>query len=249
MSAASTVSVITVTSASNPAAVSGVVRVVDSDASTHAIADSLRSSGFAVQAFADPTEFWSAFESERPGCVICEWHFPGHEAGAVLAELQKRGNPLPLIVLTARADVPMAVAAMRGGAYSVLQKPCPLAETLATVQSAVQSDLARRGKQSYRDEVLARVSSLSSGERDIMHLALSGKMNREIAAQLGIGLRTVEKRRHNVMLKMRADSLAELMQLAMLVELVTVLRVDPSSTAASPTVVQPQPEIGGVASR
>jgi RNA polymerase sigma factor (sigma-70 family) len=178
--------------------------------------------GFEARGFTGGLSFLSAFDPQRHGCILMDWRMPEMSGMELLEELKNRGMPLPVIILTAFADVPMAVGAMRTGAVTVLQKPCPEGELLEAIQQAVEADRTSRRQNQQRDDIRRRIDRLSDGERQVMDLALSGKMNREIAAQLGIGLRTVEKRRHNVMQKMQVESLAELMQVMMTVENPTV---------------------------
>jgi two-component system, LuxR family, response regulator TtrR len=199
-----------------------LVYVVDDDeAVLHSLVALLESHGNTVRGFATPSEFLEQFDGSVHGCIVTDWRMPDIGGMQLLDELRSRGMPMPVIVLTAFADVPMAVSAMRTGAVTVLQKPCPDSELFAAVKQALEADLATRTQTQQREEIRRRMERLSDGEREVMQLALAGRMNREIAEQLGIGLRTVEKRRHNVMAKMQVDSLAELMQVMMTVEAAT----------------------------
>lgn len=189
----------------------------DDEAVLQSLVALVESRHFIAHGFTQASEFLSQLDPKTPGCLVMDWRMPEITGQQLLDELKERGMPLPVIVLTAFADVPMAVTAMRRGAVTVLQKPCPDAELFAAIDQALGADRLHRGQELRKEEIRGRLERLSPGEREVMQLALAGKMNREIAAQLNIGLRTVEKRRHNVMQKMQVESLAELMQVTMMV--------------------------------
>jgi FixJ family two-component response regulator len=196
-----------------------VIYVIDDDeAVLQSLLALLESHGLTTRGFTKASDFLGQLDTSSHGCIITDWRMPEMSGMELLEELKKRGMPLPVIVLTAFADVPMAVAAMRTGAVTVLQKPCPDAELLAAIHQAIEADRINHRQYRQREEFRRRIERLSEGERKVMDLALAGRMNREIASELGIGLRTVEKRRHNVMQKMQVESLAELMQVMMTVE-------------------------------
>ena len=196
-----------------------IIYVIDDDEPVlQSIIAVLEGQGFVTRGFLKAADFLSQLDPQSHGCIVTDWRMPDLSGMQLLEELRARAVPLPVIVLTAYADVPMAVGAMRTGAVTVLQKPCPDAELLAAIQQAVEADQANHLQNRQREDIRRRIERLSDGERKVMDLALSGKMNREIASELGIGLRTVEKRRHNVMEKMQVESLAELMQVMMIVE-------------------------------
>ena len=198
---------------------SPVVYVIDDDEPVmQSILALLEGQGFTTRGFTKAADFLAQFDPRAHGCIVTDWRMPELSGMQLLEELKSRGMPLPVIVLTAFADVPMAVSAMRTGAVTVLQKPCPDAELLSAIQQAIEADRINHLQYRQREDIRLRIERLSEGERKVMELALAGRMNREIAAELGIGLRTVEKRRHNVMQKMQVDSLAELMQVMMTVE-------------------------------
>ncbi len=201
---------------SNPKA---LVYVIDDDeAVLQSLMALIESHGLEVRGYTQASKFLAEYDGQSHGCIVTDWRMPEVPGMQLLDELKKRGMPSPVIVLTAFADVPMAVGAMRTGAVTVLQKPCPDAELFAAIHQALEADLINRRQNRQKEDIKRRIERLSDGEREVMNLALSGRMNREIASQLGIGLRTVEKRRHNVMQKMQVESLAELMQVMMTVE-------------------------------
>lgn len=196
-----------------------VIYIIDDDeAVLQSLVALMESRGYACRSYTRAADFLAEFDGQQHGCIVTDWRMPDVTGMQLLDELKARDMPLPVIVLTAFADVPMAVNAMRTGAVTVLQKPCPDADLFAAVQQALAADLTTRRQNQQKSDIRRRIERLSEGEREVMHLALSGRMNREIASELGIGLRTVEKRRHNVMQKMQVESLAELMQVMMTVE-------------------------------
>ena len=196
-----------------------VVYVIDDDEPVlQSIIAVLQGRGLTAVGFTRGTDFLAQFDRHSRGCIVTDWRMPELSGMQLLEELKNIGMPLPVIVLTAFADVPMAVAAMRTGAVTVLQKPCPDADLLSSIEQAIESDKIKHRQYCQREDIRRRIDRLSEGERKVMELALSGRMNREIATELGIGLRTVEKRRHNVMQKMQVESLAELMQVMMTIE-------------------------------
>jgi len=190
----------------------------DDDVVLQSLLALLDSQGLTTRGFNKASDFLSQFDPRSHGCIVTDWRMPEMSGMELLEELKARGMPLPVIILTAYADVPMAVSAMRTGAVTVLQKPCPDAELLGAIRQAIEADRINHQQYRQREDIRRRIQRLSDGERKVMDLALSGRMNREIASELGIGLRTVEKRRHNVMQKMQVESLAELMQVMMTVE-------------------------------
>ena len=132
-------------------------------------------------------------------------------------ELQEKlvamGIKIPVIIITAFADVQIAVRAMRTGAVTLLEKPCRDQELWESVRNALELDRKTREEDERRRDVQTRLAKLSEGEKDVLERMVEGKMNKVIAKELSISIRTVETRRHNVLEKMRADSLAELVRL------------------------------------
>lgn len=195
------------------------IYVIDDDeAVLQSLLALVESRGYTATGFTSGKKFLESFDPTAHGCVITDWRMPELSGMDLLSALKSRGMPLPVIVLTAFADVPMAVGAMRTGAVTVLQKPCSEVDLFAAIDQALDYDRSHRSEALERLQIRDRFERLSTGEREVMNLALAGRMNREIASELGIGLRTVEKRRHNVMQKMQVDSLAELMQAVMSIE-------------------------------
>ncbi len=195
------------------------VFIVDDDpAARGSVAALAGSHGLAAEAFASAEEFLAAYRPGRRGCLIADVRMAGMSGLDLQQRLAAQGDPLPVIVITGFADIPMAVRAMRNGAITFLEKPCPTQELWQSVQAAL--DAESRCEQQRRDlgAIVARRATLTPGEVEILHRLLAGKANKTVAAELGLGLRTVEARRAALMKKMQVDSLAELVRAVLIAE-------------------------------
>ncbi len=196
-----------------------VVFVVDDDP---AMRDSLRwlleSVGLAVRTFATAREFLENYDPEVPGCLVLDVRMPGMSGLDLQQELLNSGMSVPTIVVTGHAEVPLAVRAVKAGALDFIEKPFGDQLLLDRVRQGIELDRERRAARRRWEEAAGRVSQLTVREREVMELVVSGKANREIAAELGLSPKTVEVHRAHVMEKMRVDSLAELIHLALLVK-------------------------------
>jgi two-component system response regulator FixJ len=195
------------------------VHVVDDDVAVRkSLAFLLASEGLPVRLHESASAFLEDVSGVDAGCIVTDVRMPGVDGIEFLRRLKERGIALPVIVMTGHADVPMAVEAMKEGAIDFLEKPFSDDAFLATVQQA----LLRQEKSSHQDaqaaQVQARFESLSERERQVLHGLVAGKANKVIAYDLGISPRTVEIYRANVMAKMQAKSLSELVRLALLIE-------------------------------
>lgn len=195
------------------------VYVVDDDA---AFCDSLRflieSVNLRVQTFASADEFLAAFSPEMVGCLVLDLRMPGMSGLELQEELSKRGSRIPIIIITAHGDVPTAVQAMRGGAIDFMPKPFSDQALLDRIHQAIEKATRARGEQSVREALAARIALLTPREREVMNLVVSGKSNKEIAADLCLSAKTVETHRARVMDKMQAHSVASLVQMALAAE-------------------------------
>jgi len=193
------------------------VFVVDDDA---AMRDSLRwllqSIGLAVETYASAEEFLGRYDADQPGCLVLDVRMPGMSGLTLQETLVARGITLPVIVITGYGEVPTAVRALKAGALDFIEKPFNDDVLLERVRQALDKDRTARAARSRQTEARARFAQLTAREREVMELVTAGKANKVIAAELGLSPKTVEVHRANVMRKMEADSVAELVRLAML---------------------------------
>jgi two-component system response regulator FixJ len=189
--------------------------VIDDDASMLArLGQQAQARGLPTKTFASAEAFLAHFDASSSGCIVCETGLPGMSGRELIAELKGRGNPLPLIVVTAHADVPTAVEIMQAGAMTLLQKPCPDDVLWPAIQAALERERRERAERQERHELETRLATLAPGEMQVLRALLAGRPNKRVAADLGIGLRTVELRRARLLKKMQAGSLAELVRMA-----------------------------------
>lgn len=190
-----------------------VFLVDDDEAARESLVGLLEASGFAVSAFGNATAFLSAVRPGGRGCVVLDVRLPDRNGLEVLGELMALGIRLPVVMITAYADVPLAVAAMRAGATDFLEKPYAEEALLASIQNALRSDaMAAETAEDIR-AVNARIATLTPRERDVLDRLLAGRQNKQTAYDLGISPRTVEIHRSRVMEKMGATSLSHLVRL------------------------------------
>jgi two-component system response regulator FixJ len=191
------------------------VHVVDDDA---AIRDSLgvllEADGLVAHLHASAGEFLSGLDLSC-GCVVTDVRMPQMSGLELLGEIRKRGSHLPVIVLTGQADVAMAVEALKGGAADFIEKPFEGEAILQAVRAALTRLDQDVEIDARRTEASQRLASLSSRESEVLRGLVAGQSNKEIAIDLGISPRTVEVYRANIMGKMRAASLSELVRLSL----------------------------------
>lgn len=193
-----------------------VVHVIDDDeAVRESLAFLLRSADLDVSTYESATAFLAALPSVAPGCVITDVRMPGLSGTELLQRLKEMGVTMPVIVMTGHGDVPLAVEAMKMGAIDFFEKPFDDEALLASVQSSLGSWGEKEAREAERADVRARLESLSPRERDVLKGLVAGHPNKTIAFDLGISHRTVEIYRANVMTKMKAASLSELVRMAL----------------------------------
>ena len=193
------------------------VFVVDDDpAARGSVAALVASHGLKVESFASAEEFLAARDPARRGCLIADVRMAGMSGLELQERLVARRDPLPVIIITGFADIPMAVRAMQAGAVTFLEKPCADQELWQSIQAALDSEEQAELSRQQRADVIARRESLTPAEVDVLERILAGKPNKQMAAELGVGLRTVELRRATLMKKMRAESLPELVRLVLI---------------------------------
>jgi FixJ family two-component response regulator len=192
-----------------------IVFIVDDDASFRAaMTDLLDVAGFRTRGYASTGDFLLNPPGDEPGCVLLDVHLPGPSGLDLQAGLQRHRIRLPVIFLTGRADVPTSVRAMKAGAVDFLEKPVTREILLEAIGRALAYDAVKR---SARDEAQlhhARLNALSIREREVFDRIVEGKLNKQIADELGIGLRTVKAYRAQLMIKLGVSSAAELGKLA-----------------------------------
>ena len=195
-------------------AASPTVFVVDDYAPVRrSISRLLRAAGFAVAAFASADEFLAQYDPSVWGCLVLDLAMPtlnGLELQHILAEA---GSLLPIIFLTGEGDIPKSVRAMKHGATDFLTKPVDDEELLAAVHAAIEKHRALRRKQTELSEIRARLATLTPREREVLDYVIAGKLNKQIAGDLGTVEQTVKVHRARVMQKMRVRSVAELTRL------------------------------------
>jgi two-component system, LuxR family, response regulator FixJ len=168
-----------------------------------------------VKAFNSATEFLDAYKDNCPGCLVLDVAMPGLNGLELQRKLIQDKIDLPIVFITGHGNVQMAVDAMQSGAINFLEKPFREQELWDSIRKALDVDSQNRRRRARRNRVEQRLACLSEGERAVLNLILEGKLNKEIAADLGLSNRTVEDRRARLMKKMGARSVAELVQLAM----------------------------------
>jgi FixJ family two-component response regulator len=194
------------------------VFVVDDDAAARESVLALVSlKGVRAQGFASAEEFLANYTPEMTGCLVVDVRMTGMSGLQLLQQLQAKKSTLPAIVITGYADVPMAVKAMQSGAMTFLEKPCQEQELWQAIQQALDKEQSLLAARRQQGEVESRLATLTEDEVAVLHKLLEGLPNKRIAVDLDIGLRTVELRRSNIMKKMSANSLPELVRMAILV--------------------------------
>jgi FixJ family two-component response regulator len=195
--------------------VPGAVFVIDDDPSMRAALEDLVSSvGLQVRLFASPQEFLQSKLPDVPGCLVLDVRLPGMSGLTFQNELGKAGLALPVIFITGHGDIPMSVRAMKAGAIEFLTKPFHEQQLLDAIHTAIERDKERRREALIAVELQERYVTLTERERQIMALVVMGRANKQIAAELNLSEMTVKVHRGQVMRKMKAASLPELVRMA-----------------------------------
>ncbi|MFB9885562.1 response regulator transcription factor [Balneatrix alpica] len=187
----------------------------DDDALRDSLQWLLEAEGLQAQGYADPHAFFHAYDPERPGCLLLDIRMPGMSGLQVQQHLHELHITLPVIVMTGHGDVPLAVTAMKQGALDFLEKPFNDQTLLDRVQQALHQDLQQFSQRQQLQSLQNRYASLTKREKEVMHWVVRGLANKDIADTLGISRKTIEVHRANAMEKMAANSLAELVQIAL----------------------------------
>jgi len=192
-----------------------VVFIVDDDASVRNAAENLlRSIGLAVETFASTQEFLRSKRPDAPGCIVLDVRMPGQSGLEFQHTLMTADIRLPIIFISGHADISMSVRAMKSGAVEFLTKPLHEQELLDAIQLAIARDQARRQASRTMTELQERRDSLTPREREVFALVVTGLLNKQIAAELALSETTVKVHRSQIMRKMRARSLVNLVRMA-----------------------------------
>jgi two-component system response regulator FixJ len=193
------------------------VFVIDDDASIRESVTALaRLKGLKAEAFATAEDFLAQYDAKRKGCLVVDVRMPGMSGLELLEKLKSRGSLLPAVVITGFADVPTAVRAMQEGAMTLLEKPTQQDDLWQAIRHALELEQSQHANRKYRADADARMASLSDDELEILRRLLAGHSNKQIALDLDLGLRTVELRRSNIMKKMQAVNLPDLVRMAVI---------------------------------
>ncbi len=192
------------------------VHIVDDDASfLAATARLVRASGFAVKTFSSASDFFAQRDVDAPGCVLADLQMPGMNGLDLQSALARTRDPLPILFLTGYGDIPSTVRAMRGGAVDFLEKCAPKEELLHALRRALARDARARNARARQRELRARFDALSEREFEVLAHVVRGKLNKQIAADLGIHERTVKLHRTAITTKLGVQSVAELTRLTL----------------------------------
>jgi len=187
--------------------------VDDDEAIRDALAWLLKSRGTPCTTYTCAEEFLTAWSPDTAGCLVLDMRMPGMSGLDLFEALLERGSRLPVIFLTGHGDVPMAVAALKKGAFDFFEKPLNDNALATRIGEAIDHDARQRAANATVDSVNSRISRLTTRERQIMELVLAGKFNKVIADELNISMRTVEVHRANLFDKMQVKTAVELANL------------------------------------
>ena len=202
-----------------PAAPEPLVFIVDDDeAMRRSVGFLLRTAGLKSKTFGSAREFLDDYKPGAPGCLLLDVRMPGMSGLELQEHLRAERITVPVVILTAYGDVAMAVRAMKAGAVDFIEKPFEGSVLLDRIRGALAREARVRVDETRRRHVTEHLDRLTPREREVMDLVVAGLLNKQIAAELGISMKTVEIHRARVMEKMQAESLAELVRMAVDVE-------------------------------
>ncbi len=192
------------------------VFVVDDDVSfLRSMERMLRGSGYVVKCFCSADDFLAHYPQEAAGCILADLKMPGMDGLALQATLAQSSNPLPVVFLTGQGDIASSVSAMRRGAEDFLAKTTPKEIVIRAIERSLTRDTCEREARAHHNALRSRFKKLTPREHQVLAQVIKGRMNKQIAADLGIDERSVKRHRTNLMRKLEVQSVAELVQLAM----------------------------------
>ena len=195
--------------------IDSIVYVIDDDPSIReAVTSLIRSVGMSVQSFGSAKEFMASKRPNAPACLVLDVRMPGLSGLELQRELTDAGISIPIIFITGHGDIPMSVRAMKAGAVEFLTKPFRDQDLLDAIEQAIDRDRELRKQQAGIADLRDRFERLTPREREVMELVVAGLLNKQVAVRLGISEITVKLHRHQVMEKMKADSLADLVRMS-----------------------------------
>ncbi len=199
------------------------VYIVDDDRSVvNSMNLLLQSHNYKTQSFLDPAEFLDSYNLDSSGCLLLDMNMPTMDGLKVQSELFAIGSRLPIIIITAHADVPTAVQSLKAGAFEFLQKPYDSEELLKCIRTALEFDAKNALEQKKQQSIIDRINNLTEREKEVLDYLVDGHASKAIAIDLNLSQRTVDIYRSNVMHKMQTRSLAQL------VKMVTEIRLKPA---------------------
>jgi len=208
-----------------------IVFVVDDDPSVReGLVDLASSVGLKAKAFASAQQFLQHKRPDVPACLVLDVRLPGSSGMDLQRELAQSDEPLPIIFITGHGDIPMSVRAMKAGAVEFLTKPFRDQDLLDAIHQALKTDRAVREQRARAAELRGRYESLTQREREVMQWVVTGLLNKQIAAELGTSEVTVKMHRGQVMHKMKAESVVELLRMS---EAIATTQVGRSHTKVS----------------
>jgi FixJ family two-component response regulator len=191
-----------------------IIFVVDDDASIlKAVSRLLRAGGYVVQTFASAADFLAALTPQAAGCVVVDLRMPGQSGRDLQSVLATAENPLPVIFLTGHGDIPTVTHAMRDGAVDFLTKPVKKENLFAAIERALARDAVEREQRARMRDLRERFDQMTPREREVLAHVISGKLNKQIAFDLGTSERTIKAHRASIMDKLDVHSVAELVRL------------------------------------
>ncbi|MGI9516468.1 MAG: response regulator transcription factor [Pirellulaceae bacterium] len=190
-----------------------IVYVVDDDqGSRESLRALVRSMGLQAEICGSAEEFLASFDPDRPGCLITDVRMPGMSGLDLQEKLAGDGIRFPVIIITAHAETPLTVKAIKQGAVTVLEKPCRDYELYDSIRDALAQDAGWRARSSDKHKFQQALAELSAHEREVLDLMLMGEANKNIAKRLDVSVRTIENRRQKIFEKTEMDSLAQLLR-------------------------------------